>query len=108
MLDTDAPIVFSNVFKSTTNVMLKKAKENDECCKHNYIESSEDGTDTRWPLVSADCIQQYPDCNCMLGGENKSFQQWVDDAVDALPPLGLCIASSDGGWLYVYGGTLIR
>jgi len=104
--DTDAPIVFSNVFTSTTSVMLKKAKENDKCCKHNYIESSEDGTDTRWPLVSADCIQSYPDCSCMLGGENKSFQEWVDDAADELSPLGLCIASSEGGWLYVYGGRL--
>ena len=112
MLDTDTPIAFNNVFMSTTGVKLKRAKENAKCCENNYIESSEDGTETRWPVVSAEPICVDVDgekvCSRCSGGVNKSFQQWIDDAATSDPPEGLCVGENNEGWLYAPAGILMK
>ena len=107
MLDTDIPIVLNHFYMSKAGVMLKSAKENEKCCEQSYIYSSEDGTETRWPVVSAEpiCVEEDGKkvCSRCYGGVKKSFQQWMDDAFDAVtsdPPAGLCVA----GWLYVPKG----
>ena len=111
MLDTDIPIVLNHFYMSKAGVMLKSAKENAKCCENSYIESSEDGTETRWPVVSAEpmCVEEDGKkvCSRCYGGVEKSFQQWMDDAFDAVtsdPPAGLCVA----GWLYVPKGILMK
>jgi len=83
-----------------TKDMMKRAKENEKCCEQSYIESSEDGTEPRSPLVSAEpfCVQDV--CSRCHGGGKKSFIQWIDDAAASDPPKGLCVA----GWLFVLEG----
>ena len=95
----------------TSGDMMSRAKENEKCCEQFYIYSSEDGPETRWPLVSAEptCVEVNGEkvCSKCYGGVEKSFQQWMDDAFDAVtsdPPAGLCVA----GWLYVPKGILMK
>ena len=87
-----------------TKDMMKRAKENEKCCEQSYIESSEDGTEPRSPLVSAEpfCVQDK--CSRCHGGMKKSFTEWVDYAVTSDPPQGLCVA----GWLYVLEGISMK
>ena len=84
-------------FMSTSGNVLGMAKKNVDCCVQSYIETSEDGTEVRWPLVSADDDKCY-------GGYKQSFQQWANDAMESLPQDGLCV----DGWLYVFGGIFIK
>ena len=92
----------------TSGDMMFRAKENEKCCEQYYIESSEDGTEPRTPLVSADptcaVVNDEKVCSRCHGGMKKSFTEWVDYAVTSDPPQGLCVA----GWLYVLEGISMK
>ena len=82
------------MFRSTSGIILEKAQENNPCCLHHSILTSEDGTNSRWPLVTDD--------DSCVGGGKQTFQQWLDEVADTSSYHNnrLCF----DGWLYVNKG----
>ena len=88
------PNLITDTLMSTSGVIFERAPENVPCCLQRSISSLEDGTSYRWPWVDSD--------DSCRGGTKRTFQEWVDLAVNA--NMRLCF----NGWLYSRKGTLIK
>jgi hypothetical protein len=80
--------------KTTDGKYLGKSKTNVDCCLEYSIFKSEDGTNSRWPLVN--------DGSCG-GGLKKNLQEWIDYS-SFLNNEGLCYEN----WFYRFEGNFCK
>merc|ERR1712018_953309 len=79
-----------DVLYSSDGTRFERASTNAECCSSYSTLMTEDGTDWRWPLVTG-----KGDCH---GGMKKTFNEWLDFAVEQNIYLGCkTFALKDGG-----------
>ena len=84
-----------DVLTSSDGTRFERASTNAECCSSYSILMTEDGTDWRWPLVT-----DKGDCH---GGMKKTFNEWLDFAVEHKHISGMQNICFEG-WMYTMSG----
>ena len=78
--------------KTTDGKILRKSKTNVDCCVTSSISESEDGTNSRSPIVTKD--------EKCTGGTKQNLQAWIDESASkGAYHQGLCYEK----WFYAPG-----